>query len=256
MNLFGYKIIKQKRVDAEFFNRNAIYKYFFNCKEKIVAFDVGANTGQTTSELMFNFENISVHAFEPNSVAFDKLYNLYSMNRKVVLNKLALGEKSGFLELNCYSYSAYSSFYKIDPESFIFKKQIYKKAQNCADELYSPKKETVNIDTLDGYCSNNAIDCIDILKIDVQGYEENVLLGGLNLLKANSVKLIIMEITFDDYYSHSTSFFDIESILLKQNYVFWDISHIYKDLKRGRTCWVDAIYVNRDFLKTRLSEED
>lgn len=255
MNFFGYKIVKQKTLDKEFFNRDNAYKYFFDNNQKVIAFDVGANIGQTTNEFLLKFKNITIYAFEPNSYAFDMLCNSFSNNSNVVLNKLALGKELGSFELNCYSYSAYSSFHKINPDSFIVQKKVYQKTQNCINELIEPKKEKVEVATLDSYCQINSIDEIDILKIDVQGFEEDVLLGASWLLQDNKIKMLVLEITFDDYYTHSTSFYDIESILLKYNYMLWDISHIYKDLKRGRTCWVDAIYVNKNFFKERQLNE-
>lgn len=74
------------------------------------------------------------------------------------------------------------------------------------------------IDTLDNYCLQNNISKIDILKIDVQGFEAEVLLGASRLLADSLIDMLIIEVTFDDYYKHSTSFYDIESILLKRLY--------------------------------------
>jgi len=255
MEIFGYKIFKKNTLDNIFFNRDNFLKYFFDDSQKLILFDVGANIGQTVKFFIERFENYSIHAFEPSGMAFESLSKAYSNHKNVRLNKLALGRESSEMELNCYSYSAYNSFYAIDPDSFIVKNKVYKKTEECAGELEAPKKEIVAIDTLDNYCLQNDISKIDILKIDVQGFEAEVLLGTSRLLADSLIDMLIIEVTFDDYYKHSTSFYDIESILLKKDYMLWDISHIYKDIKRGRTCWVDAVYVSKKKFEARLSFE-
>lgn len=70
----------------------------------------------------------------------ESLSKTYSNHKNVRLNKLALGGESSEMELNCYSYSAYNSFYAIDPDSFIVKNKVYKKTRECAGELEAPKK--------------------------------------------------------------------------------------------------------------------
>ena len=49
------------------------------------------------------------------------------------------------------------------------------------------KDQEVNIISIDEYCETNSISKIDLLKIDTQGYEEQVLSGCYNLIKNNSV---------------------------------------------------------------------
>ncbi len=255
MEIFGYKIFKKNALDDIFFNRDNFLKYFFGDSKNLTLFDVGANVGQTVEFFTNRFRDSEIHAFEPSGAAFESLFALYSSRRNIHLNKIALGKERSEMELNCYSYSAYNSFYAIDPNSFIVKNKVYKKTQECASELESPKKEIVAIDTLDNYCSQNNIGKIDILKIDVQGFESEVLFGASKMLTDSLIDMLIIEITFDDYYKHSTSFYDIESILLKKDYMLWDISHIYKDIKRGRTCWVDAVYVSRKKFENRAGLE-
>ena len=48
----------------------------------------------------------------------------------------------------------------------------------------------VNTDTIDNYCKDNYIDCIDILKIDTEGSEIEVLEGAKNMLNKTSIVLI------------------------------------------------------------------
>lgn len=56
--------------------------------------------------------------------------------------------------------------------------------QNC---------EQINVDTLDSICGVDKYS-INILKIDVEGHEEKVLLGATELLKSPSLNVVIMEV--------------------------------------------------------------
>ncbi len=51
------------------------------------------------------------------------------------------------------------------------------------------------MDTLDFYCENNGIETIDFLKIDVEGFELNVLKGGARMLKNKKIGMIQFEFT-------------------------------------------------------------
>ena len=63
----------------------------------------------------------------------------------------------------------------------------------------------VDVNTIDNYCKTNEIEFIDILKIDTQGYEENVLLGATNMIKNKKIKFIELEIIFFDIYNETLS---------------------------------------------------
>ena len=60
-----------------------------------IVFDVGANTGQTTSAIPRALPGTTVHAFEPHPAAFEGMCRLSMMQKNVVLNNCALGAKPG-----------------------------------------------------------------------------------------------------------------------------------------------------------------
>lgn len=53
--------------------------------------------------------------------------------------------------------------------------------------------KVVQTTTLDVFCKQHRISCIDLVKIDVEGYEEEVLMGAHNLLENKRIKMIILE---------------------------------------------------------------
>jgi hypothetical protein len=52
------------------------------------------------------------------------------------------------------------------------------------------KQETVIVDTIDGYCSRNDIDHIDLLKLDVEGHELAALLGASAMLSGGRIDFV------------------------------------------------------------------
>ena len=60
------------------------------------------------------------------------------------------------------------------------------------------------------YILENNITEIDLIKIDTQGFEEEVLLG---LKNKTIVKNFLIEIIFMDYYKKKLSFYSIEKLL-------------------------------------------
>ena len=52
----------------------------------------------------------------------------------------------------------------------------------------------VQTQSIDNFCLENNINCIDLLKIDTEGSELNVLKGAENFLSENKIKVIYTEI--------------------------------------------------------------
>ena len=145
-----------------------------------VVFDVGANEGQWIKEMLAICPAAQIHAFEPQK----KLAAQIACNfPNVKVNNVALGEISGTLELFDYVNHPGSQHASL--------------LDGVIDGMHSgdSKSQMVSIDTLDNYCKQNQIKCIDFLKIDVEGFELKVLLGAQKLLRNRQVDVIQFEFT-------------------------------------------------------------
>lgn len=242
MELFGYKIFKKKEIDNIFFNKFKSLQYFFNKKDRLTIFDIGANIGQSVDLYKDNFPNSIIHSFEPDNETYHILSSKKISN--VIYNNLALSSKSETKILNKYSDSANNSFYNLNKNSFAITSGAHPNVLKCTNEKNQHTQECLAT-TVDEYVKKNNLNKINIMKIDVQGFENDVLKGSYHSLKNNIIDLIIVEIIFDDIYGRSNSFYEVEKIISQLGYVLWDISHIYKDLEVNKTSWVDAIYVHK-----------
>lgn len=153
----------------------ALLGKYFPKSEDVNVFDVGANIGKWTEGALKN-SNAKVICFEPSKKAFENLEQKFQTNPRVHLENLALGLKTG--SENLYSDapgSSLSSLSKRDLRHFDLKFEFVEK---------------VNMETLDDWITRNGISP-DILKIDVEGFELEVLKGGENSLA--EIKVIQFE---------------------------------------------------------------
>ena len=247
MKINFYKSSFENKKFSEFFNRYKMLKKILP-KTKIICFDIGANEGQTILEISKNFQKSTIHSFEPQKECEPKLQFLKRKIKKskIYINILACGEKN-ISRIFYKNYSSnLSSFLKINTKSkLLLKMNNLSKKKEYLKSINNPIK--VRQIKLSDYIKNKKIKNIDLLKIDTQGYEINVL-KGINKKDLFKIKVIILEINFWDYYSKSTSFYQIEKILGK-NFKFWDISYISKNPKYFSTDYVDAVYINKAVYK-------
>ena len=60
----------------------------------------------------------------------------------------------------------------------------------------SGETEMVTVTTVDRFCEDHTIPFIDILKMDVQGWENHVLAGASKMLRNKKVRFIVSEVAF------------------------------------------------------------
>ena len=229
-NLFGYSLIKEKNFQKLYRTLDKSIKNLIISKNPLI-FDVGAHTGESITRFRRIYPNCEIHSFEPQQRSFEKLNQFNNSNTKI--NNFALGEKKETKNFYIHSNDSTSSFYKFSSENINEKNNYIEK---------------VKIETLDEYVRQNQIDFIDILKIDVQGYEDQVLKGGINTIK-NKIKIIELEIIFIDYYEKKTCFSDIENILKPLDFELHTISSPVLNDATDQLKWLDAIYISKKFFK-------
>lgn len=127
--------------------------------------DVGANIGMTT--LLHSRLADQVHAFEPSPTTFALLEeNVATAARdNVVLHNFGLGQAPGAFELT-YSPNNRSGAYVSDKVK--------------ASEGHTT--ETIRIETMDAFVACGGAREVDVIKVDVEGFELNVLRGGADTL--------------------------------------------------------------------------
>ncbi len=160
--------------------RNFLFKIVEATKDHIVIFDVGANVGDYTRMALNELKkkdisNYEIHLFEPQNKCYQILCQEFKGQSAIKINNFALSNNEG--EAIIHSDYAGSS------SASLFERQA----------ISLPQKETIQIKTLDTYITSNNITKIDLLKIDTEGNEKKVLLGGKNFIQPNYIRAIQFE---------------------------------------------------------------
>ena len=211
-----------------FYHRKRIFNYFKNKKFKLI-FDIGANVGEY-SELFKNIDkNIEIMCFEPQKAVFKKLKKNLKNFKKIKFYNYAVGNKNVYEKLNINLGSSYiSSFSKYNKKSNYYK--IRKTLLKKNDSKLFERVKVVKLDSIKEFKKKK----IDLVKIDVEGYEIEVLLGMEKIL--DNTKMIMIEIHRSNMYLNYDSK-KIEKFLKNKGFM------VIKDFKFPFLNWSDKIFI-------------
>lgn len=144
-----------------------------------VVFDVGANKGEWSKLALDALPDAQVHAFEIVPSTYEILYDCFRGTPNITVNNLGLADITGIID--------------------VYFSEIANELSSCVEgfvESYHgiiPRREKVPVTTGDEYCEKQGIETIGMLKIDVEGYEKNVLQGFQSMLNGGRIQVIQFE---------------------------------------------------------------
>jgi len=183
------------------FPSDAVYESFLNdgyyeraeqdfcagyVKPGMTAFDIGASHGYYT--LLFGklAGPERVHAFEPEEGNFARLRMNLELNdlQSVHASRVAVVDQPREVDLNVFPPELYGWHTLGAP--------VMEVDGRSAKPVEQQRVEGV---TLDGYCSEQGIDRIDLLKLDVEGAELEALRGAARLLGERRIACVMFEVS-------------------------------------------------------------
>jgi FkbM family methyltransferase len=174
-------------------------------------YDVGANVGTSTLLIKALFPDAAVHAFEPLSKHCRAFRTNVGNLAGVTLHEVALGSVNSRLEMQIANLSDASSLLSVQ------------EATATENELPSGECEQVRISPLDEYVGQNSLPLPDLLKMDVQGYELEVLRGASKCL--DSARALIIEVSFVSLYKHQCMFHEIVAFCAARGFFVKAFAH-------------------------------
>jgi FkbM family methyltransferase len=162
--------------------------------------DVGSNEGQFALHSSLAFPNARHYCFEPLSGPFDVLSSKFARNKNFSLFNYALGYLEGKSYIFANEYSPSSSILEMNElhkTNFEFTRQS--------------SREEIEVKRLDSLLNLITPDLATLIKIDVQGFETDVLKGGHDFIKKCGV--LIIEMSFKKLYKDQPLFHEVYSIL-------------------------------------------
>lgn len=164
---------------SRYFPRGISWPYdvqrFSGTRKLDVIFDVGANIGQTVERLVRYFPQSQIHSFEPERTSFETLKRRFGASPGVHLHEVALGAASGTAALQINDNSEMNTL---------------------VGTVNATSSVAVEVTTLDAFTAAAGLSHIDVLKIDVEGWELEVLKGADGLIAANNVVFVVVETAF------------------------------------------------------------
>ena len=169
-----------------------------------IVFDIGANEGDYCKKVIKANGNVKLLAFEPHPDTFNRLVYKFMNFDSIYFYNFAFGDKIEKSKLYDYKNSKGTSHAS--------------KFKDVIRVLHDSNFDEYNIQslTLDYFVENNSIESIDLIKIDTEGSEFNILLGGIETIRLGKVKAIHFE--FNEMNVFSKKFFKD----------FWDLLSDYK----------------------------
>ncbi|MBP6885643.1 MAG: FkbM family methyltransferase [Candidatus Pacebacteria bacterium] len=149
--------------------------------------DIGASKGGFSAELHGVLPEAQIYAFEPLSDCFAQIQERMKGVSKFRAFNLALGDTPGKVVMHRSSYSGCSSL-----------REMASLHKDTFPVTAGQETISVAVSTLDEALSDYSLEENIMVKIDVQGFEDKVIAGGLEMLKRSRV--ILIETSFKELY--------------------------------------------------------
>lgn len=187
-NQMGILKYKNSYVSGEQYVVKQVLKRELN-QQNLIFFDVGANRGDYSKELRAEFPYAEIFAFEPNPHAFTALTSSLRSSKDHCYC-LGFGDKAGCQTIYTYEH-------EIDSQHASLYKDVFLNFHHAHDLL----NVDIQLMTIDQFCQENNLRQIDFLKIDVEGYELDVLRGAERMLQESRIRIIQFEFNVTHVFS-------------------------------------------------------
>ncbi|MCD6062602.1 MAG: hypothetical protein K0R82_513 [Flavipsychrobacter sp.] len=194
--------------------------------------DVGANEGQFAMKMRKFFPAATIISFEPIPEVFHKLNANFAGDSRFISYCYGLGEQEQEASFFLNEYSPSSSLLKMADHTKHF------------DTAVKDKEIKVKITRLDDILKKTELKPPVLVKLDVQGYEDKVIGGGNNTIKA--ADLVISEVSFTSLYQDQKLFDDIYNSLSRLGFKYkGNYDQLYSPVDNS-VLQADAIFIKEN----------
>jgi len=173
--------------------------------KKDVIFDVGANMGVVSN--WFAQRCAHVHAFEPHPDNLNTITSQMKMRNKnnITLHTFALGKEDAEMQLHVKDFHGHHSLGDVDNSPTV-------------------GRINVKVRTMDEVFDEFKLERIHFLKIDVEGFESDVLRGANKLLLAKKIDYILFELHDTLLQSIQRTSQEVFQVLFESGYQIIDLN--------------------------------
>lgn len=197
-----------------------------------VVVDVGANTGQTITELRHMGFDGKIVSFEPTPHLFSGLQDQFGKDPKWSGHQLALGREPGEMVLHRYQEESMNSF--LLPSQL----GIDRFRTLAADPI---GEVTVPVERLDSVWADLIPSGRTFLKVDTQGFDMEVLNGATGCL--DSVVAVLTEVPINQIYEGMPSVLDVLSFMDEHGFQLSGLFPVKRTKDKVRLVEADCMFV-------------
>jgi FkbM family methyltransferase len=219
------------------YGRMAVRDRYADIKEKLrsespIIIDGGAHAGNVIEVFLTQYTAPIIYAFEPNPNLINILKKKYISRSNINIYPFALGSETTKSLFNIINAGASSSI--LNPSDIL--------RRYHGDNANIEKTFEVPVVRLDDVL--NDVGIIDLLKLDLQGYELEALKGSEIILRRT--KIITTEIEFVPLYEKQPLFADIDEYLRRYDFRLYNLYELWTQ-QDGQLTAGDAVYLNSRF---------
>jgi FkbM family methyltransferase len=191
-------------------------------------FDVGAHKGDWSKLANLIFLDSTIYMFEPQIELGSFLTNILKKRNKLKFFQVGVGSKKEVRVFTIYDDLAGSSFLPLKD----------------VDLLKSGKQRNLEIITINDFINDNNSEVPDLVKLDVQGFELEVLKGGSILFGVTEV--FILEVSLYRFDLNMPTFIEIVNFMDLKGYFLYDFGGFLRRPLDGSLGQFDVCFVKRD----------
>ncbi len=194
--------------------------------------DVGANVGQYAQQLRFLEYRGDILSFEPMNAAHAALVRAANRDpRWRAAPRLCVGDREGHTTLHISANSESNSVLDVLPTS-----------TDVAPESRHIRREEVPITTLDTYFREHELPAtaVPFLKLDVQGFEQQVLAGASDILPR--IRGIQCELSLVPLYSGQPHLAEMLTLFQELGFELHAMLPGFTDEQTGRSLQMDGVF--------------
>lgn len=223
INLFGEKIYYDSRLGLADYQsmlcRHQGWLKIGNVKNSKVIIDIGANVGFFSKMARSLYPSSKIYAIEPVPAVYSLMSKNFNGDQNTMLFNFAFSNKKG-------------------KQGMIADEKDYLISKFSNNGNFS-----IDTNTLDNFIHEQGINDIDILKIDVETFENLVLLGAKQAL--SKTKYLFLEVTIKN--NSNYTFSSLISLLYSKEYNFQLVAfRNYADVGEGEMTIMDCLFKNVD----------
>jgi FkbM family methyltransferase len=195
--------------------------------------DIGANTGQFALTVHRLLPEATIHSFEPLADCHARLVERLDAAPRFHAHAVALGDADGEVEFQRNDFTQSSSVLPMAP--------LHKEALRWTGHSTTV---TVPVRRLDSVLGDQELEPNVLVKIDVQGFEDRVLVGGEQTLR--QARYVMVETSMEPLYEGQASFERVYELLTGYGFRYGGNLEQLVNPNDGRILQADALFLRRE----------